>query len=109
MKLVELGKTGEKIPVLGMGTWGIKKRHKPEWYEQVKQALRRGIELGITHIDTAELYGGGISEKIVGEVISEYKRDDLFITSKLFPKHIGESSMKKAIDKSLKRLGIQNI
>ncbi len=109
MKLVELGKTGEKIPIIGQGTWGIKKRHKPEWYKQVKQALRKGIELGITHIDTAELYGGGISEKIVGQVISEYNRDDLFITSKLFPKHFGENSMKKAIDKSLKRLGIKNL
>ena len=106
---VELGKTGEKIPIIGQGTWGIKKRHKPEWYKQVKAALRRGIEIGMTHIDTAEFYGGGISEKIVGEVISGFRRDDLFITSKIFPGHIGENSMRKAIDKSLKRLGISHL
>jgi diketogulonate reductase-like aldo/keto reductase len=109
MRKVQLGKTGEQITVLGQGTWGIKKRHKEEYYEQWKQSLRRGIELGITHIDTSEFYGGGISEKIVGEVIAEHNRDDLFITSKLFPKHFGEESMKKACDKSLKRLGIKNL
>ena len=106
---VELGKTGEKIPIIGQGTWGIKRRHKPEWYEQVKQALRRGIELGMTHLDTAEFYGQGVSEKILGDIIAEHRRDDLFITSKIFPYHFGENSMKKAIDKSLKRLGIKNL
>ncbi len=109
MITIQLGKTGEKISILGQGTWGIKKRKKPEIYEGWKASIRRGIEIGITHIDTAELYGNGLSEKIVGSVIAEHERDDLFITSKLFPKHVGKSSMKKACYNSLKRLGIKNL
>jgi len=108
MKMIELGKTGEQIPVLGQGTWGIKSRRGKDYYESWKKSLRKGIELGLTHIDTAEFYGNGASEELVGEIISEYNRDDLFITSKLFPMHSRFKSMKKAADKSLKRLGISN-
>ena len=108
MRKVELGKTGEQIPVLGQGTWGIKGRKGKDYYESWKNSLRRGIELGMTHIDTAEFYGFGTSEKVVGELISEYNRDDLFITSKLFPMHMNLRTMEKAASKSLKRLGINN-
>lgn len=107
MRKVKLSNTGETIPVLGQGTWGIKTRGSKAYYERWKQSLRRGIELGMTHIDTAEIYGAGTSERIVGEVIAEYKRDDLFIVSKLFPRHVGIKAMKNACDKSLKRLGIK--
>lgn len=107
IRKVTLGNTGEKIPVLGQGTWGISRFFKDEaYYDQWKESLRTGIELGMTHIDTAEIYGWGRSEEIVGEVIAEYDRDDLFITSKLFPIHIRKKSMKKAAKKSLERLGI---
>jgi len=108
MRKVELGKTGEQIPILGQGTWGIKSRKGKDYYDSWKNSLRRGIELGLTHIDTAEVYGFGTSEKVVGELISEYNRDDLFITSKLFPMHMSLRTMKKAASKSLKRLGIKN-
>ena len=108
MKKVELGKTGEKIPILGQGTWGIKSRKGEVYYNSWKKSLKKGIELGLTHIDTAEIYGFGTSEKVVGDVISEYNRDDLFITSKLFPMHLSFRTMKKAASKSLKRLGINN-
>jgi len=108
MRKVELGRTGEQIPVLGQGTWGIKSRKGKDYYDSWKKSLRKGIELGLTHIDTAEFYGLGTSEKIVGEIISEYNRDDLFITSKLFPMHFNFRTMKKAASKSLKRLGIKN-
>lgn len=109
MRRINLGKTGEKIPVLGIGTWGIKKRKSKEVYDSWRETIRKGIELGMTHIDTAELYGNGLSEKIVGEIIKDFNRDDLFITSKLFPKHIGKSAMKKACTKSCQRLGIKNL
>jgi diketogulonate reductase-like aldo/keto reductase len=107
MRLTELGKTGEKIPVIGQGTWGIKARKSKEYYEQWKKALRHGIELGMTHIDTAEVYGWGISELIVGEVVAEYNRDEVFVTSKLLPIHVRYSKMKKATEKSLKRLNLK--
>jgi len=110
MRYVELGKTGEKIPVLGQGLWGISRLkgffNSKYYYENIKSALRKGIELGMTHIDTAELYGLGKAEKVLGELIREYPRDNLFITSKLFPIHFSKKSMKKAANKSLKRLGI---
>ncbi len=107
MRVVELGKTKEKIPIIGQGTWGINKFRSKEYYEQWKESLRKGIELGMTHIDTAEFYGYGTSEKIVGEVAKEYPRDFLFITSKLFPIHISKRSMLKAANNSLKRLGLK--
>ncbi|TXT53791.1 MAG: hypothetical protein BAJALOKI2v1_860005 [Promethearchaeota archaeon] len=107
MRYIELGKTGEKIPIIGQGTWGIKRFFKSsKYYAQWKDSLRKGIELGMTHLDTAEYYGFGKSEKIVGEIIKEYDRDDLFITSKLFPIHLFKRTMKKAAAKSLERLGI---
>lgn len=108
MRKIELGKTGEYIPVLGQGTWGIKSWRNKSYYEQWKNSLRRGIELGLTHIDTAEFYGHGTSEKVIGEIIAEVGRDELFITSKLFPIHLRYKTMKKAANKSLKRLGIKN-
>ena len=107
MRKVQLRKTGEQIPVLGQGTMGIKGGKDKEYYEAWKNSLRKGIELGMTHIDTAELYNFGTSERIIGEVIKEYDRDDLFITSKLFPKHVGYNSMIKACNKSLERLNIK--
>jgi len=107
MKKIQLGKTGETIPIIGQGTWGIKSRKKKAYYEQWKNSIKRGIELGLTHIDTAEFYGRGTSEKIVGEIIAEHDRDDLFITSKLFPMHIRYKTMNKAANNSLKRLGIK--
>ena len=110
MRYVELGKTGEKIPVLGQGLWGLSQLKGffkgKNYYEQIKSALRRGIELGMTNIDTAELYGLGKAEKVLGELIREYPRDNLFITSKLFPIHFSKKSMKKTANRSLKRLGI---
>lgn len=109
MRKVQLDKTGEKIPILGQGTWGLKSRKKSDYYDKWKQSLRRGIELGLTHLDTAEAYGRGTSEKIVGEVVSEYNRDDLFITSKLFPMHVRHDTMKKAAYKSLNRLGLKTL
>jgi len=107
MRVVELGKTGEKIPVIGQGTWGIKRRKTKDYYEQWKKSLRHGLELGMTHIDTAEAYGLGTSERVVGEVLADFGRDNVFVTSKLLPTHFRYSQMKKAAEKSLKRLNLK--
>jgi diketogulonate reductase-like aldo/keto reductase len=109
MRKIKIGRTGETIPVLGQGTWGIKWGRRKKYYEKWKDSLRRGIELGMTHIDTAEIYSFGTSEKVIGELIKEFDRDDLFITSKIFPIHFGYKAMIKACDKSLKRLDIKYI
>lgn len=107
MRITELGRTGEKIPVIGQGTWGIKARKTKDYYDQWKKSLRYGIQLGMTHVDTAEAYGLGTAESVVGEVIAEFGRDELFVTSKLLPTHFRYSQMKKAAEKSLKRLGLK--
>lgn len=103
--MVNLGKTGEKISILGQGTWGLNRGN----YEEFKASLRKGIELGMTHIDTAEVYSRGVAERAVGEVIAEYNRDDLFITTKLFPTHLTHGSSKKAAYNSLTRLGLKSV
>jgi len=107
MRLVKLDRTKEKLPVIGQGTWGIKAKKSKDYYDQWKKSLKHGLELGMTHIDTAEAYGFGKSEQIVGEVIKEFGRDEVFVTSKLLPTHFRLSQMKSAADKSLKRLGIK--
>jgi diketogulonate reductase-like aldo/keto reductase len=107
MKKIPLGKTGELIPVIGQGTWGFNRFRSSQYYTQWKTALHTGIELGMNHIDIAEAYGWGKAEEIVGEIVTEYNRDDLFITSKLFPIHFTYNGMKKAAYKSLNRLNLK--
>lgn len=107
MRTIELDKTSEKLPAIGQGTWGIKARKSKEYYDQWKKSLKHGLELGMTHIDTAEAYGLGKSEQIVGEVVAEFGRDNVFVTSKLLPTHFRLSQMKKATERSLKRLGLK--
>jgi len=110
MRKIELAKTGEIIPLVGQGLWGVSRLKGlvkgKTYYENIKTAIKKGIELGMTHIDTAELYGWGKAESVLGDIIRNYPRDELFITSKLFPIHFREKSMRKAANKTLKRLGI---
>jgi diketogulonate reductase-like aldo/keto reductase len=109
MRKIELGKSGEYIPVIGIGTWGIKRFRSEEYYNSWINAIQIGINEGMTLIDTAEMYGNGQSEKIVGKAIKSFKREDLFIATKIFPHHYGYSGVKKAIDRSLKKLDIKTI
>src|SRR5207302_7964789 len=105
MKTVALP-DGECVPVLGQGTWrmGEKKRaHADE-----VAALRLGIDLGMTLIDTAEMYGDGGAEKVVGDAI-EGQRDRVFIVTKVYPHNASRSELPKACERSLKRLRIDTI
>ena len=76
---------GVEIPVLGLGTWGMGGRQIEDhrWDSENVTAIRMAIELGFTHIDTAEYYGAGHAEELVGEAIESYPRDSLFITTKV--------------------------
>ena len=69
---------GEEIPVIGLGTWGMGGRQIEDhtWDEENIQAIRMAVELGMTHIDTAEHYGAGHAEELVGEAITIYDRDE---------------------------------
>ncbi|MBD3205040.1 aldo/keto reductase [Candidatus Bathyarchaeota archaeon] len=97
MKTIE---TGEdiKIPILGLGTSGI-----PTNQEGV-EAVRNAIEIGYSHIDTAEVYGNSETEKMIGKAIRQHNRGDLFITTKVSGDHLRYEEVHKAIDGSLIRL-----
>jgi diketogulonate reductase-like aldo/keto reductase len=105
MRAVDLP-SGETIPVLGMGTWHLAEgRHRPE---VELDALRTGLDLGMTLIDTAELYGGGASERLVGRAIAG-RRDDVFLVSKVMPSHATYEGTLAACDASLGRLGTDRL
>jgi diketogulonate reductase-like aldo/keto reductase len=98
--------SGETIPVLGMGTWHLAEgRHPPE---VEIDALRTGLDLGMTLVDTAELYGEGASEWLVGRAIAG-RRDDVFLVSKVLPSHATHDGTIAACEGSLRRLGTDRI
>jgi diketogulonate reductase-like aldo/keto reductase len=99
-------KTGEQIPVLGLGTWRLGGSLFPD-YSQDRQSVKTiqaAIELGYTHIDTAEIYGDGHTEELIGRAIQGYPRSDLFITTKVWHTHLAYAKVHEAVKKSLKRL-----
>lgn len=96
------GKTKKKIPVIGQGTWQVPESGKAR--QEAIDSLKRGIELGMTHIDTAEMYGA--AEEIIAEAIKDRKRDELFIVSKVLPSNATYTKTIQSCDKSLKRLGV---
>ena len=114
MKYKNLGKTKEKIPVLGQGTWVQdqdipKPEQEKAFYEKWKKSILKGIEAGMTLIDTAEIYGDGKAEEMVGNVIKESERDNLFIATKVFSGNLKYDDCLKACNRSLGRLGIKII
>lgn len=96
------GPTGVELPVIGQGTWDIPENGRA--VEEAKRAIRRGIELGMTHLDTAEMYGGGAVETILGEAIAGIPRDSIFVTSKVLPSHAKYRDTIVACERSLRRL-----
>ncbi|WP_250471425.1 aldo/keto reductase [Caballeronia sp. GAFFF1] len=97
---------GEAIPKLGQGTWEMGER--PNARKAEIAALREGVELGMTLIDTAEMYGDGESEKLIAEALSDV-RDDVFIVSKVYPHNGSERGVQAACERSLKRLKTDRI
>ena len=94
-------KTGEKVPVLGLGTWRMGER-KSERGAELK-AIKLGLELGIRLIDTAEMYGEGVAEEIVGEAMGAL-RDEIYLVSKVYPHNASRKGTVAACERSLKRL-----
>ena len=90
-----------EIPVLGQGTWMIEGDQLQE--RKAIEALRLGIDLGLNHIDTAEMYGDGRAEELVGEAIST-RRSEVFLVSKVLPQNASYKGTLKACERSLKRL-----
>lgn len=97
---------GTKVARLGQGTWMMGEGRRPRGEEVA--ALRAGIDLGLTLIDTAEMYANGRAEEIVGEAI-QGRRDEVFLVSKVLPSHASKAGTIRACDQSLKRLGTDRI
>ena len=93
------GTTQRLVASIGQGTWKIEGSAAAD----VIAALRRGLDLGLTHIDTAEMYGSGASERIIGKAI-EGRRDEVFLVSKVLPNHASKSGTLAACEKSLAHL-----
>lgn len=100
-------KNGFEMPVFGFGTWRMAGDGIPDPDNDDASDISSiigAIDAGITHIDTAEMYAAGHAEEIVGEAIQGYKREKLFITSKVWPDHLDYSGVTNACRNSLKRL-----
>jgi len=104
MRTRRFGPLPVEVPVIGIGTWNME-RDDPK---QAVAAIRRALEHGMTHVDTAEMYGNGRVETLVGEAISG-RRDSIFLASKVLPKHAGFESAQRACENSLRRLGTDRL
>lgn len=98
--------SGFSVPVLGQGTWNMGDDRR-RWAEEAR-ALKLGIDLGMTLIDTAEMYASGGAEEVVRQAIAG-RRDEVFIVSKVLPSNASRSGIPRACEASLKRTGIDRI
>src|SRR5262245_6682149 len=98
--------SGETVPALGQGTWKMGESESRRTDEV--RALQLGIELGMTLIETAEIYGDGGSEEVVSEAI-QGRRDQLFIVSKVWPNNASRAGTVVACERSLERLGTDRL
>ena len=111
MNFKKIVNTGIEVPTVGIGTWEIGGGLSPDRSRDSEsiQAIKKGIELGMTLIDTAEKYADGHAEELVGEAIRSFSRDNLFIVSKVWPDHLQYDEVLKAAERSLRRLGIDRL
>lgn len=93
---------GLSLPALGQGAWRIGDR--AERAREEIEALRLGLDRGLTLIDTAEMYGEGRSETLIGQALEGYRREELYLVSKVYPHNAGGSQLFASCDASLKRL-----
>ena len=97
---------GAAVPRLGLGTWRMGER--PGEHKDEVAALKLGLDLGMTLIDTAEMYGEGGAEKVVADAIRG-RRDEVFVVSKFYPYHAGRAQLLRACEGSLARLRVEAI
>ena len=93
------GRTGRSVAIIGQGTWNIEKADRAS----AIGALRRGLDLGMNHIDTAEMYGAGVAEEVIAEAIAG-RRDGMFLVSKVLPENASREGTRLACERSLARL-----
>ncbi|MGP4021315.1 aldo/keto reductase [Saccharopolyspora sp. 5N708] len=97
---------GQELPVLGQGTWGMGERRAQRAAEVA--ALRHGLDLGLGLIDTAEMYGSGGAEEVVGAAMAG-RRDEVFLVSKVYPHNASRRGAVEACERSLRRLGTDHL
>lgn len=100
------GWTQVEVPLIGQGTWEIEGSRAAE--RRAVEALHAGLDLGMNHIDTAEMYGNGRAEKLVGEAIAG-RRDEIFLVSKVLPTNADFDGTLRACERTLKRLGTDHL
>ena len=105
MKQVQLP-SGEQVPAFGLGTWNI--GDTPSQRAEEIATLRAGLDAGATLIDTAEMYGDGRSEELVGEAIAG-RRNEVFLVTKVYPHNASRKGVPAACERSLKRLKTDRI
>jgi diketogulonate reductase-like aldo/keto reductase len=98
--------SGEAVPVLGQGTWGM--GETPDERRSEIDALQAGLDLGMSLIDTAEMYGDGAAEDVVGKALAG-RRDSSFVVSKVYPHNASRAGAIAACERSLRRLGTDRI
>lgn len=99
METRELGRSGERIAVIGQGTWQIER----DGEAAATRALHAGLALGLTHVDTAEMYGDGRVEEWLGRALAG-RRDEVFLASKVLPHNATRAGTRAACERSLQRL-----
>jgi diketogulonate reductase-like aldo/keto reductase len=99
MHLRPFGTTHRPVAIMGQGSWQIEKDGK----QDAMAALRAGLDLGLTHIDTAEMYGDGESERLIAEAIAG-RRDEVFLVSKVLPSNASARGTRSACERSLRNL-----
>ena len=99
MRVARFGPTQAAIPVIGQGSWYLDAGRRTD----AIAALRRGLDLGLRHIDTAEMYGSGAAEALIGEAIAG-RRDEVFLVSKVLPSNASRTGTRAACERSLRQL-----
>jgi diketogulonate reductase-like aldo/keto reductase len=106
MRHVKFGRISEQLPLIGQGTWEMGEHSRRRADEVI--ALRRGLDLGMTLIDTAEMYASGGAEEVVGDAVVG-RRDQVFLVSKVLPQNASRHGTLTSCERSLKRMGVERI
>jgi diketogulonate reductase-like aldo/keto reductase len=106
-----IGKTGESVAAIGLGTWNMGGRESPDYRddERLIEAIRYAVELGMKHIDSAEFYAAGHAEELVGEAVKQFSRDEVFIATKVWPSNLRYEDVIRSCRRSLERLQLKYV
>jgi Predicted oxidoreductases (related to aryl-alcohol dehydrogenases) len=111
LEYVKLGKTEERVSRIGLGAWQFSDAWGLTDYERAKEIIKKAYELGITLIDTAMVYGMGMSERFIGQALRDLqiKRDEVFIVTKIPGEYLNRDDVFRAVRGSLSRLQSDHI